>query len=402
MWKAARGIAMLDHTLGDVLAVRHLLGALELREPSRMVRALCMEAATEATVGGPWLRRRSERLLETAARLSAETTEAYDDAVVALHRGVLALLSARFVECVEHCRASEEIYRAHCTSIAHELNIVRSFHYGALALLGRLRDLSELVTAHLEEARVRGDRYALAFFGSGDQVLVPLARGDAEGALAGVEASLAGVPDDYFTSFHFYHLLGTARIELYRGEGAEAWRRLAAAWPRLKGGGFLGLEGLGTVLHYLNGCAALAAAAGGALAQGSADDSPRGASSGPSLPRNLERALREAERFLRRVTIPTGAPLAAILRSGMHGLRGERDLQIATLKQAIAAVDAVGMGLHRESLRLALGVLEKGGEAATVRAGALEWMEREGVRDPHAMARSTAPVPLPLGVALDR
>lgn len=387
MWKAARGTAMLDHTLGDALGVRHLLGALELGDLSRIVRALCMEAATEATIGGRWLRRRSEALVEAAADFAHRTGEAYDEGVVLVHRATLALLSARFLDCAEFCRAAEEVFRSRCRGVAYELNIVHSFHCGALALLGRLRELDTLTSSYLDEAHARGDRYAFAFFCSGDQVLVPLARGDADLALARVRESMVGVPQDHFNSFHFYELLGTTRVELYRGDAGGAWKRMEEAWPRLRDGGFLQLEGIGTVLHYLYGCAALAAAS---------DLRPKGArggaAAGPERP--LVSAVKQAERFLRRVTIPTGRPLGAVLRSGLHGLRGDDAAQIRVLDEAITGCDAIGMELHRESLRLQRSHLD--GDAVRARADratALGWMEREGVKDSYAIARSTAPVP---------
>jgi hypothetical protein len=378
MWKAARGTAMLDHTLGDVLALRHLLGALELGEPSRMVRALCMEAASEATVGGRWLRRRSQRLIESAGRLAQTTGEAYDEGVVLVHRAATALLAARFADCVAHAREAEAVFRQRCTGVAYELNIVHSFHCGALALLGRLKELDALTSTYLDEAQLRGDRYALAFFRSGDLVLLPLASGDADRALRQVDESLAGIPDDHFNSFHFYHLLGAVRVELYRGAGRDAWQRVAAAWPAVRAAGFLQLESLGTVLHYLYGCAALGAA-----------------SSDPATPpsRQLVRAVERAERFLRRVTIPTGAPLGAVLRAGLHGLRRDRATQLETIGEAIAGCEAAGMALHREALRLQRAQLEGASDAETGRAAALGWMAAEGVCEPLAMARCIAPVP---------
>ncbi len=70
LWRASKGTAMLDHSLSDLLVVRHLLGALRIGEPSRALRALGMEANIEASIGGRWLSRRSERILETAATRS--------------------------------------------------------------------------------------------------------------------------------------------------------------------------------------------------------------------------------------------------------------------------------------------------------------------------------------------
>ena len=71
LWRATRGVVMLDHVLAEVLAGRHLLEALRRGDTSRALRAVALEAVFEANIGGGWFRRRSGRLLREAERAAS-------------------------------------------------------------------------------------------------------------------------------------------------------------------------------------------------------------------------------------------------------------------------------------------------------------------------------------------
>jgi len=383
---AARGAVMLDHRLADALAMQNLLGALELGEPSRALRALCMEASSEANVGGRWLRRRSWALLDQAEALAARTGAPYDRAVVLVNRGAVSLFSARFRDAVAACEEALELFRTSCVGAAWEVTVCNSFLAAALAQRGELRALRERTRVLLDEARARGDRYSIAFFQSSDCVIEALGRDDPAGAIAGADAALVGVPDEHFTSLHFGHLIAVVRVHLYRGDGGRAWALIEDAWPRLRASGFLSLEGIGLVLYYLRGCAALAAL------EPAAAGSPAALASGRSAA-FLRRQASRVERRLRRVSLPTGPALALAIAAGLHASRGERAQSIAALGKAIDAFDAVDMALHRESARVLLGLVS---DDAAQTAAARAWMADQEVRAPIALARATIPGPFPV------
>jgi len=382
---AARGAVMLDHRLADALAMQNLIGALEIGEPSRVLRALSMEASSEANVGGRWMRRRSWALLEQAGALAATTADPYDRAVVLVNRGAVSLFSARFRDAVAACEQALELFRTACVGAAWETTVCQSFLVAALAQRGEVRALAERTAVLLDEARARGDRYSTAFFQSSDCVLAALGRDDPAGALTAADAALLGVPDGHFTSLHFGHFVATVRVHLYRGDGGRAWALVEDAWPRLDASGFLALEGIGLVLHYLRGCAALAALA--SIGQARTDQ--------PTTRRTaafLRRQARRVERRLRRLDLPTGPPLALAIEAGLEASHGARAGCATTLARAIDAFDGADMALHRESARLCLGLLT-GDDVQTARAHA--WMAEQQVRVPLALARATVPGPFP-------
>jgi hypothetical protein len=210
-------------------------------------------------------------------------------------------------------------------------------------------------------------------------VLDALGRDQPVEALAAADAALIGVPDAHFTSQHFGHLVAVVRVFLYTGDGARAWAMIERAWPGLEESGFLALEGIGVVLQYLRGCAALAAA----------DAVPAQSGAVPTLLRHAERAARR----LRRVSLPTGAPLACAVEAGVQARRGNQAKRVSALARAIEGFDRVEMALHRESARLLLGLLD-GREPEVRRARA--WMVEEAVQDAVALARATVPGPFPV------
>ena len=65
------------------------------------------------------------------------------------------------------------------------------------------------------------------------------------------------------------------------------------------------------------------------------------------------------------------------------------DDQVAALRVACEGFDAADMALHREAARRHLGALVPGGTKE--RKQSADWMEREGIVNPEAMARAVVP-----------
>src|SRR5262249_52987428 len=206
LWRASKGTAMIDHSLSDLLVVRHLLGALRVGEPSRVLRALGMEANIEASIGGRWLSRRSQRILQAAATLAESTADPYDQAWISGCRGTIAYFSARWADCRAHCEQAVNTFRTHCAGVDWEMNVNYTFGLLALAHLGKIRELTARLPALLDDAKARGDLYALTVFRTGHTVLVPLAMDDPHGALQAADATLASFEREHFVAQHFHHL----------------------------------------------------------------------------------------------------------------------------------------------------------------------------------------------------
>ena len=86
-WSAGAGLSVVDTIRGADFQARGLLLSLAAGEPSRIARALAMEAAHAASTGGS-NGRTTTRLFDRAAELASRVEDPYASGMVALARGV--------------------------------------------------------------------------------------------------------------------------------------------------------------------------------------------------------------------------------------------------------------------------------------------------------------------------
>ena len=375
LWRAARGVVMLDHILADVLAGRHLLEALRMGDTSRALRAVAMEAAFEANIGGRWFRDRSRRLLREAERAASGTANAYDEAWLSHIRTVCAWFDGQWQDCVRLAGVAESRLKAVGVGVAWDLAVLHAFMLSALANLGRLRQLSTKLAALIADAERRQDQYALRVFRTGDAVTSWLVDDQVETALRVADETLEDYRSGQFTSQHRHHLVATVHCHLYAGDAEQAWARMEGAWKPLSWSGFLLLDCLGTQLRYLRACSAVA------LARSDRATSP-----------SARKLLRIASREMRRIrgsALPMASPMAASIEAAVAGALQRPEAQVRSLRAACEGFDAADMLLHREAARWHLAGLVPDGEK--VRNESAIWMRREGIVRPAAMARAVVP-----------
>ncbi len=367
LWAAARGTAMVEHTLGDALAVQALHQAVRLGDPVRLIGPLGHEAVSLANIGGPLFRKRSLRLQAQVRDLAAASGDPYDHAWQLTVDGACAFFRGQWTRAVESLRESGQRFREECIGASHEIGVADLFLMGALAWRGDLSELRARLPGLRAQADERGDLYTAVVLRLDQTLMAELAVDAPEQALETAAAALARWPAVGFTSQHYHHLVGTAQTLLYVGDGDAAWEAVEGLWPTLDKAGFLQLEALGQGLHFLRGRAALA---------GRRKES-RGA---------REQALTQAEKILRRGSLPTSAPFAAALAAG----RAVRDHQdpLPALAVALDGFRDADMALSRECARLALAV-RRGDGPEHDRARA--WFEGAAIARPEGMLELMLP-----------
>src|SRR5581483_7718904 len=95
-----------------------------------------------------------------------------------------------------------------------------------LYYLGETAELSARVPRLLREAEERGDRYAATSLRIGFSTLYWLAADDAEGARRELREAMSAWSQEGFQVQHYYATHSEVQIDLYRGDGAAAERRL--------------------------------------------------------------------------------------------------------------------------------------------------------------------------------
>jgi len=374
LWRVATSLAMVNHTLSDVLAVRHLLEALKVGERTRVAHALANEAAFESILRGAWLRRRVDKLMGVAREVWEDSEDPYDHALLAMTLGIIALFDGDFRAVVDRCDEAEAALREQCLGAHWEIGICHNFALSALAMLGEMGELRRRSRAVIRDAELRGDRFAENATRMGEPSMAWLAEddpGEAHRQLALAESELRSGqsrwPESSFRTQHYHRLIAFINLALYEGRAEDAWTEVEAAWPKLRKAGFIRLRFTGPELRQLRGRAALAAAA--------------------TRPEAAAIAGAEARR-LRRDAQPMARPMGELLAAGLEATAG-RDARIdALLKGAAAGFDRAGLGLYREAARWRLA--ERGGGSHS-RAEAATWMTDHGVVAPARMVGLLAP-----------
>ena len=214
-------------------------------------------------------------------------------------------------------------------------------------------------------------------------VLAGLAADAAVDVRQAADDAIAWWPGAPFFLQHYLHLLATVHATLYLGDSWGAWRRMAAAWPRVRRSGILAFAIVNVELRSLRARTALAAAAS------SGGSTP----ADPSWPRArlLRLARREARRLARTSYLPPAAPFAALVRAGIARAEGHVADAIARLDEAASGFASADMALHQAAAWRAAAPLCGGTRGAELRRASEHWMAAEDVRDPAAMARAVAP-----------
>jgi hypothetical protein len=371
-WAMSTALSGANPLLAAYAHSRALRMALDVGEPTRVHRALLVEA-TQAMVFGSeqrlqQLRERIRALTPHASGLAARAMDFFD-AIHSYFRG-------QWRESHDRLRELERYLKEECRGVAWELGIVRSYLLASQYLLGDLRGLLPRIDALVEDAEARGDVIQEVTLRMTYTSFAALVRGDPASAHREIARGLARWGREGFTVPHYWAAYSEVETSLYEGAGAIAWQRADALWRRYRRGLSSRIEYLRALTVYLHGRAALACAR--------------------SVPEErlsrVDFARRAAER-LERTSIPWAHAASRLLAAGASVLaEGERATIERALEEAIACCEAGGFRLYEAVARRALALHR--GDAAAV-AAAERWLRDAGVQEPARLAYAFAPEAAP-------
>jgi hypothetical protein len=285
-------------------------------------------------------------------------------------------LYGRWTEALEWLRRGQHTIRDISAGQRWQLDVMDIFIPAALWYRGDTAELVRIVPESLRNAQERGDRLAERGLRSWRSNATGLVLGRPDEAEAHVDAAVPPrAPGEAFQLKHYYELLARSQIDLYRGDGAAARSRIAAAWKELERSLILHVQSVRIEGWYLRGRADLAAAM--TAATGAAEP----------LLRDAELAARHIDRE----ATPWGAPLALALRATVAHRRGDAARARAELSAAVDGFAAAEMGLYEAASRRRLGALVGGDEGASLIAAADAAMGDGRVADPAAMTAMLLP-----------
>lgn len=220
------GLGMVDPICSAALQARNLLLSLRAGEPSRIAWALAMEACHVSVAGEPsW--RRTERLLRTGDALAERLAHPRVLGAMALAHGVADYIVGSWKWSREYCDRAEAIFRDRCTGATWELDTARTFSLWSLTYMGEVAELTRRRQVLLKDAQERGDLYAVTYLSTYIMAIVQLGADDPEEARRELRQAMGRWSQKGFHVQHHNALLAQAYIDLYRGDGAAAWRHIS-------------------------------------------------------------------------------------------------------------------------------------------------------------------------------
>jgi hypothetical protein len=373
LWSLAFSIGVIDVARSRLMQARYMLAALSVGERTHLARAASYEVLTSSQEGTTrW--KRTERLIaiSTAAARKVGTPYAITWAEGAI--GIARYLRGSYQEALDRCLHAEDVLREHGGATQREAAMLRIFAVSALAILGRLKELTELQATWVRDALDRGDLYAAVNLRIGFANMARLVADDPVAAREDVVASMRQWSKQGTHLEHFYELVALVNVDLYEGRVDEARERVVAHWRPMQKALLTRVQNVRIHLWRMRGQAALAAVAG----------------DGKEASARLEEAA-DAAHHIEREQAEWGVPFARLLRAGIAGVRGETARAIALYDEAARGADAERMALVAAVARRCRGALAGGEEGVALVEGADSWMTELSVKSPERLAATVAP-----------
>ena len=372
-WAAAVGLAMVDTVRGADFQTRCLLLALKSGEPRRITKAIALEAANNSAAGWP-ARRRTARLLKLAQELALHVASPYATGMILGTSGIAAFLEGRWSDGAQAVRARRaDLPRSLRGRRPGSFDNVLLFHLWSLVYLGEIRELNLRMPRALREAESRGDRFADPCLRPGDLAYDRLCADDPDGALGAADEAMRRWTKHGFLHQHWDDLLARCEVDLYRGDGAAADRRMVERRQPLADSFLLLIQISRTEALFLRARSALAALA---------------TATGEERAPLLKAAERDA-RKLEREKSNWAPPLAHLVRAALAHLRGEDGKpDLLAAEEGFAAVD---MQLHCRVARRQRGRLLGGDEGRLLVEDADAWLRAQEIRAPEKISAMLAP-----------
>lgn len=373
-WSLAFGLSNADLVRSSDFATYGLLLALESGDPSRIGRAIALEALT-AAAAGPSSQLRVDKLVAIADEHAQRLDDPYLRGFSTTVRGIAHFWRAEWAASARHLTDGARVV-AEIPGTSFEVIVAQTVGLLAHYLAGDIDEMLRGVAALRVRVQAGADPFVrfrtIDVFHLEALVLDRPGRGRddiAEMLEDRGEEQGAGGP------FLVWLLLqAQVRIALYEGKGAEAYRLMAERGPELEKSLLLRPPLSVIVYNHLLGLAALAATREGAMQASEA-----------------QAILKRVGRALGAVDMRFAEAVHALIEAGLASVSGETSRTVEALDRAIAGFDHVGMALFAAAARRRRGELTGGDEGRALVGGADTWMRSHSIRDPERMARICAP-----------
>jgi serine/threonine protein kinase len=375
-WSASVGLGSSLYVASAAVQTRCLRLALDAGEPSRIARALAVEAAYTAAGGGA-TRQRTAMLVAKAQSLALEVQQPYAIGVSCCVAAMALHLEGEFRQSLEMFERGEAIFRERCVGVAWELDSGHLVAAVSLACLGQIGDLCRRVPQYVREAEDRGSLYGAMALRSGHANLLWLVAGDTERARQETAYATANYSRRATILQEYMDFIANVHIDLYEGQGHAAWSRLSTRWSALRRTHLLQVQFIRAAMVFVRGSAALCAA----------HDLEKGSSQQRAL---LHAAERDA-RSLQREGMAWITAWSTLLHAGVAAHRGDLAQAVVLYGRAAFECDSADMALHAAVARWRQGELVGGDGGAALLTRARSYFHHESAKTPERLVAVFAP-----------
>jgi tetratricopeptide (TPR) repeat protein len=367
-WSAVIGMSMISFGYSFEYQARHLRLALAVGDRRRIALGIAYEAVGAAAGGLP--ARRAFALLDEATRRSSELDDPLCRAFVAMARGGVAFLCARWRAALSHCDVAEDILRNECIGAAWEIATVQRISLMCLWNLVRLKELRRRVAQALRDAELRHDLYLLTQLRTVHRPNVLLAEDRPDLSRAELAQTAHELEQHGLDVPRWQHTQSSALVALYAGDPVTAVHELENRLPLAQRALLFRVMRIRAFSCFVRGTAYLGGAALGR----------------PEARRWLRLAARD-QRTLSR--LPDGRAGGDLLGAQIALLRGDRAEARRLYRAAADGFAAAEMGLAGTASRWRLAELEADtGARAAIEAE----LAAEGVVRPDRLMAMLTPV----------
>jgi hypothetical protein len=382
---AALGLGLIDTMRAAALQSRHIMLALSAGEPTRVARALAFEGINAAT-GGRKTWRRTEALTSCAEAVAERTGRPDVIALATFSRGFVHYMNGKFRRAFELLDRAHRVMRGECAGMSFEMVSAQWAMLNCLVYLGELEELRARRPRYLREAAARGDLYGVVNLRLGPGSWAWLVDGKVDDARAEIADAMSRWSKQGFHVEHFNALFARVGVELYSGNGHEAYELVARQWPAMRRSFLLSIQVLRISARVVRAFAAVAAAA-----------------MRPGERASLLAVARSDARHLTRERVAWATAQASVVRAAAELLDGGDTARTRqALEEAVRTFEANEMALHAAAARRRLGRFVGGDEGRALVEAGTTWMLARGVRDPDRMTALVTPVPDPADLRWER
>jgi hypothetical protein len=376
-WSAAKGLMNYDPLSAAYYGAQYAIQAHRAAD----IRHICSARALQVmllSLLGQRTHKRCQKILAFLEKLAVEippaSANAHARGLIAMAEGFRHYFLGRTHAALDHLNNAAEILKNGCAGVSWELDILTFYRQWCLHMGGQIRELTALVPHVLREAEERNDLFLKICIASPAGVISWLAADKVDEARNVSQSIIGQWPKAGFYIQHLFALMAETQIDLYSGDGMQAWENINQKWRAYHASEFDRVQVVRVYMWYLRACCALAA---------SGQD--------PSRSRSLLRcAERDAYRMARE-RCDWSEYWADALFGAILSLRGDVPAAVKSLRRAADGLTRNGTHLIALSTRRQLGELLGGDEGRKLTQEIDDSLRSQGIQNPSRMAQSILP-----------